>query len=399
MDDAWLKLARAPGLSARRVLDMLPATGGAEGFCALPEAELRRLGLNQAQCSAIKAPDRQQLEADARWLEHPRRHLLKLTDADYPSLLKSTPSPPLILWVEGDPGALWQPQLAMVGSRNPTAGGLAHARDFAGTLARGGWTITSGFAAGIDVACHRAALEASGQTVAVFGTGLDIIYPRSNAAFAGAIADQGALVSELPPGTPPRKQNFPGRNRIIAGLSLGVLVVEAALNSGSLITARLAAEQGREVFALPGSLHNPMVKGCHRLIKQGARLAESTTDITEALAPLAQQLALGLSERLAEAEVEAEAEAQRGEPVADATAGSGSRKERGTGDIDNRDALLADPDYERLWALMGFDPLSQDELAARSGLSAREVSSMLLMLELRGLVASAPGGRFSRVEA
>ncbi len=190
----------------------------------------------------------------------------------------------------------------MVGSRNPTAGGRDHARDFAGELSRAGWTITSGLAAGIDVTAHRAALDAGGQTVAVLGTGLDIIYPRSNQAVAAAISERGVLVSELPPGTPPRKQHFPDRNRIIAGLSLGVLVVEAALNSGSLITARLAAEQGREVFALPGSLHNPMVKGCHRLIKQGARLAESTGDITAALEPVARELALALTQQLQEPE-------------------------------------------------------------------------------------------------
>jgi DNA processing protein len=373
---AWLKIARAPGLRSQRLLELLPTTGGIDGFLALPAGALRKAGFNEAQIAALKAPDPAQLDADRAWLEGSRRRLLTITDPEYPALLRASPSPPAVLWLEGDSSALWQPQIAVVGSRNPTAGGRDHARDFAGELSRAGWTITSGLAAGIDVTAHRAALDAGGQTVAVLGTGLDIIYPRSNQAVAAAISERGVLVSELPPGTPPRKQHFPDRNRIIAGLSLGVLVVEAALNSGSLITARLAAEQGREVFALPGSLHNPMVKGCHRLIKQGARLAESTGDITAALEPVARELALALTQQLQEPE---------GKESKD------SRREH-----QSEPDLLEDKDYARLWDAIAHDPLSQDQLVERTGMSAREVSSMLLMLELRGFVTRESGGRIAR---
>lgn len=373
---SWLKIARAPGLRSQRLLELLPTTGGIDGFCALPAGVLRQAGLNEAQIAALKSPDHELLAADQAWLDQPGHGLLTIEDPEYPALLKAIPSPPVVLWVAGDSSALWQPQIAIVGSRNPTAGGRDHARDFAGALARSGWTITSGLAAGIDVTAHQAALDAGGQTVAVLGTGLDIVYPRSNRAAAAAIFERGVLVSELPPGTPPKKQNFPDRNRIIAGLSLGVLVVEAALNSGSLITARLAAEQGREVFALPGSLHNPMVKGCHRLIKQGARLAESTGDITEALEPVARELALALTRQL------------ENPPAQSDGAASATRSAE--------PGVLDDAEYARLWKSIAHDPVSQDQLIQRTGLSAREVSSMVLMLELQGFVTREPGGRFVR---
>jgi DNA processing protein len=211
--------------------------------------------------------------------------------------------------------------------------------------------------------------------VAVLGTGPDSVYPARNAEVAEAIVAAGALVTELPPGEPPRRWHFPTRNRIIAGLSLGILVVEAALNSGSLITARFAADQGREVFALPGSLHNPMVRGCHRLIKEGARLAESTRDITEALAPVAGELARALQRRLSEVDEPKSIPADRGQ---------------------DDDELLRDDDYARLWSAIGHDAVTQDRLAERTGLGSRELSSMLLMLELRGLVQTEAGGRVAR---
>ncbi len=380
MNDSWLKVARAPGLPSQRLLELLPTTGGVDGFCALPGAALRQAGLNEAQIAAIKMPDHGQLASDRAWLDQPGHRLMTIEDPDYPALLRAIPAPPVVLWLAGDAATLWQPQIAMVGSRNPTAGGRAHARDFAAALSRAGWTITSGLAAGIDVTSHQAALDAGGQTVAVLGTGLDVIYPRSSQATASAIFEHGLLVSELPPGTPPKKQNFPGRNRIISGLSLGVLVVEAALNSGSLITARLAVEQGREVFALPGSLHNPMVKGCHRLIKQGARLAESTMDITAELEPVARELALALVQQLDET-------------------GSGSaaaHRQRDSGSKSADADLLEDADYARLWEALGFDPVTQEQLVQRTGMVAREVSSMLLMLELRGFIAREPGGTVVR---
>lgn len=373
--DAWARIARVPGLSGRRLLELLPAVGGPEALCATPAGELRGMGFEAPQVEALLHPDPEKLDRDRAWLAPEGHHILGVTDKDYPALLQQIPGPPAVLWVRGDPGALWQPQVAMVGSRNPTAGGRDHARDFARSLAADGWCITSGLAAGIDVTAHLGALEGGGATVAVLGTGPDIVYPARNAEVAEAIVARGALVTELAPGAPPRRQHFPSRNRIIAGLSLGVLVVEAALNSGSLITARLAAEQGREVFALPGSLHNPMVRGCHRLIKQGARLAESTDDITGALAPIAGELARALQRRIA-TEDEAEARPNNGE----------------TAD----EEWLEDEDYARLWSALGHDPVSQDRLAERTGLGVREISSMLLMLELRGLVTTVTGGRVAR---
>lgn len=373
--EAWVRIARVPGLSGRRLLEILPAVGGPEALCAAPAGELRQMGFEAPQIDALLRPDPEKSARDRAWLAQDDHHVIGVTDPDYPALLQQISGPPAVLWVRGDPGALWQPQVAIVGSRNPTAGGRDHALDFARSLAADGWCITSGLAAGIDVTAHRGALEAGGCTVAVLGTGPDTIYPARNAEVAEAIVTSGALVTELPPGAPARRRHFPSRNRIIAGLSLGVLVVEAALNSGSLITARLAADQGREVFALPGSLHNPMVRGCHRLIKQGARLAESTQDVTEALAPVAGELARALQRRIA---------------------AEGAEEPR-TGTAVTPDAeCLQDEDYARLWSALGHDPVSQDRLAERTGLGVREISSMLLMLELRGLVATVAGGRVVR---
>ena len=376
MSNAWLKIARTPGLNGRRLLELLPVVGGAEALCAMPASQLSDLGIDSTQVQALREPDPALLDSDQAWLEAPGHHLLGISEPDYPALLQQIPGPPAVLWVRGDPAALWQPQVAMVGSRNPTPGGREHAREFAGTFVRDGWVITSGLAAGIDVTAHLGALDAGGVTVAVLGTGPDQVYPARHGEVAQAIAAHGALVTELPPGSPPRKQHFPSRNRIIAGLSLGVLVVEAALNSGSLITARLAAEQGREVFALPGSLHNPMVKGCHRLIKQGARLAESTRDISEALAPMAGELARALQRRLTLEE----------EPT-----------ERAGVVAPEDEELLRDADYARLWSALGHDPQTQEALDRRLGLGARALSSMLLMLELRGLVQTLDGGRVVRL--
>ena len=272
----------------------------------------------------------------------------------------------------GDPDALWQPQVAVIGSRNPTAGGRDNARDFAGELTLRGMTVTSGMAAGIDSVAHEAALDAGGLTVAVTGTGLDIVYPASGRALADRIRGQGALVSELPPGTPARRAHFPSRNRIISGLSLGVLVIEAGLRSGTLITARLAAGQGRDVFALPGSIHNPLAKGCHRLIRDGARLVESVDEILQELAPLAGQLASRLQGELA--------------------ASSAPSLEMRAADPQ----FELDSEYRRLWSCLGYDPTPVDSIVEQSGLTARAVSAMLLMLELRGMVEAHPGGAFSR---
>jgi DNA processing protein len=251
----------------------------------------------------------------------------------------------------------------MVGSRNPSPSGKENAREFAYHLTNSGITITSGLAIGVDGICHRGALDADGLTVAVTGTGLDRVYPASQHQLAHTIAERGVLVSEFPPGTEARAGNFPRRNRLISGLSLGVLVIEAAQKSGSLITARLAMEQGREVFAIPGSIHNPLAKGCHSLIRQGAKLVETAVDILEELAPL-----IGVIKTTPETE------------FADS--------------LNNENELS--PDYQQLLNCMGFDPVQVDILIDRSGLTPEEVSSMLILLELEGHVSSAPGGIYCR---
>ncbi len=324
----------------------------------------------------MQHPDLPQLQQDEEWLAQDGHALIPFDDDRYPALLTEIAIAPAALFVAGDVDALWQPQVAVIGSRNPTAGGVENARDFAGTLARQGFTITSGLAMGIDATAHRAALDAGAKTVAVMGSGVDRIYPASNRSLAEDIRQQGALVSEFPPGTSAKREHFPSRNRIISGLSLGVLVIEAALNSGSLITARLAAEQGREVFALPGSIHNPMSKGCHRLIREGARLVETDAEILQELAPLAGQLARSLQHQIQQHATEKPANSALRHKLED-------------------DAEY-DAEYRRLWSCLGHDPLPVDTLIASSGLTAKAVSAMLLMLELRGRVEAHPGGAFSR---
>jgi DNA processing protein len=333
--------------------------------------DLIRHGLSEAAADAISKPDEARIESDMKWLSHTNHHLLCWDDDAYPVLLRRINSPPAALFIDGDPGCLWQPQIAVIGSRNPTAGGLDHARDFSATLARQGMTITSGLASGIDSAAHTAALDIGALTIAVNGTGLDLVYPSSSRQVAERIRSQGAMISEFPLGSPPRRHHFPSRNRIISGLSLAVLVIEAGLNSGTLITARKAAEQGRDVFALPGSLHNPMAKGCHRLIREGARLVEKTSDIMQELGPVAAELQMEIRQRLEQAPVE----------------------EKRTGHQPN---LLDDPEYSAVWEQLSFDPKPVDIIIEQTGLSAREVSSMLLMMELKGLVKKERSGRFLR---
>lgn len=308
---------------------------------------------------------------DRAWLARDGHRVVGWGHPDYPPLLREIGSPPAALFVSGEVDLLWHPQLAVVGSRNPTAAGLEHAAAFSRALSRRGLAITSGLAAGIDASAHRAALDAGGTTVAVVATGPDRCYPRANAALSGRIEAEGALVSEHLPGTTARPQHFPSRNRIVAGLSLGTLVVEAAERSGALISARLAGDAGREVFAIPGSIRNPMARGCHRLIRQGAALVEHPDEVVEALAPLADSLAHALRQRLGDPIQEV----QPGLPMA----GPGP----------------ADPGHRRLWDALGHDPADLDTLARRTGLTVPQLSSMLLLMELEGCV-SAEHGRFSR---
>jgi DNA processing protein len=364
---AYLILMRAPSLSGARLFEQLAQYGSAaEVLDAGPSAWRGELAPNT--CDFLAGARTDMVGNDLRWLEAEHHYLVTLTDPVYPDLLKQLSDPPAGLFVSGNPALLSTPQLAVVGSRNPTPYGRETAESFARHLSTCGLTITSGLAAGIDAASHRGALQSSaGLTVAVCGTGLDIVYPRSSEALAREIEQRGALVSEFPPGTPPRKHHFPRRNRIISGLSLGTMVVEATLGSGSLITARMAGDQGREVFAIPGSIHNPMAKGCHQLIRQGAKLVDTADDILSELGPLAATLRAPF-------------------PMA------GTETPDSTGNSQDR----LDKDYKILLDALGFEPLGVDQLVARSGLGADSVASMLLMLELSGRIESYPGGLYLR---
>jgi DNA processing protein len=374
-----LRLVAAAGaLEPRRAL--LEAHGGdAPAALAAGPAAWRRHGLDQTQRQALAAPERAGLEHALRWLARPGHHLLGWGDPDYPQLLARTGRAPLALFVAGDPARLWHPQVAVVGTRNPTAGGRDNAAAFARALAGSGFGVASGLAAGVDTAAHQAALAVGGLTVAVLGCGPDIAYPRRNAGLLARVAAEGAVVSEHLPGTSPQKAHFPTRNRILAGLSLGTLVVEAAWRSGALITARLAAEAGREVMALPGSIHNPMARGCHRLIRDGAALVEAPAEVLALLAPGAAGLAEALRGRLAASTPEGPLPSAAEDGSAPARAGSGT----------------AGADHDRLWQALGHDPSDMDALVSRTGLTAAELSSMLLVMELEGRVAN-EHGRYSR---
>lgn len=363
---SWLRLIRCPGLAGVRVRQLLDTHGSAAAAVVSGRHGWRAAGLADGLIDGLPGDDDPLIDDDLRWLDGASHHLLCWGDEDYPPTLRDLPNAPAALFVAGDPTLLWHAQVAVVGSRNPTAGGRDNASDFAAELARSGLVVTSGLAAGIDAAAHLAALEAGGSTVAVMGTGPDRVYPSGNRRLAARIATDGALVSEYPPGTDARREHFPRRNRIVVGLSLGPLVVEAALQSGALISARLAAEAGREVFALPGSIHNPLARGCHRLIRDGAALVESADEILQALAGPARELGLQLRERLSKA-----------------------------GDNAVVERLTDDPERERLLAALGHDPVPMEQLVARTGLTVDALSSMLLVLELEGRVAAAHG-RYAR---
>jgi len=312
----------------------------------------------------LQSPDWDQVERDLEWLSADNRHVIDQQHQLYPELLKQIPDPPALLFVQGDVNLLSKWQLAIVGSRNPSASGRDTAFEFARYLADGDIVITSGLATGIDAAAHKGALASSGKTIAVIGTGLDRVYPAAHRDLAHHIAENGTIISEFPLGTSPKAENFPRRNRIISGLSLGTLVVEAAVKSGSLITARMAMEQGREVFAIPGSIHNPLSRGCHQLIREGAKLVETANDIIEELGALA-----GFVPQ----------QENRYAPT---------EKVLATTELDK--------DYQQLFEFLGYDPIHIDILIDKSGLTADAVSSMLLLLELQGQVASLPGGRYVR---
>ncbi|MDX1455827.1 MAG: DNA-processing protein DprA [Gammaproteobacteria bacterium] len=360
----WLALVRTPGLGWPSLDAMLAEFGTPGALFTLNPRQLTPFDLSPKTRDALQNPDWERVDTDIAWMEDSGTTLVPATSKDYPEFLRGIDHPPIALFARGDVGLLTDYQLAIVGSRNPTRGGTATAADFAGTLARAGLVITSGLASGIDAAAHAGALDAGGGTIAVCGTGLDRLYPASNKELGERIVAEGLMISEFPPGTSPRPENFPRRNRIISGMSLGTLVVEAAQRSGSLITARLASEQGREVFAIPGSIHNPLARGCHRLIRDGAKLVESAADVLEDIRNLA-----SLPTQLADTITSPEAEEEDSN----------------------------DPDYERVLQTLGFDPTPVDVIVAQTGLKADVISSMLLILELQGRVEASPGGRYARV--
>jgi DNA processing protein len=351
--DAWIDLALVPGLGPANFRALLSAFGLPHQILAASHAQLSRVVSPSLATAVLSGNRADSVAKNLEWARQPGHDILTLADERYPKRLFEIPDPPPLLFIHGDPKWLSAPSLGIVGSRNATPGGLALAEQFGQACSDAGLTIVSGLALGIDAAAHRGGLAGRGSTLAVMGTGPDDIYPKRNAALGREIASRGALVTEFPLATAPLAANFPRRNRLIAGLSRGVLVVEAALGSGSLITARLAAEQGRDVFAIPGSIHSPLAKGCHALIKQGAKLVDSAQDVLEEL---------------------------------------------GMGGMPTRS-----PDHHisghesALLQHMGYDPCNIDTLTDRSGLTADVVSAMLLALELEGRVGSLPGGLYQRL--
>lgn len=359
----WLRLALTPGLgdaTARKLLARfgLPAQifSASHGDLApvVGEAQARRVSAARSDAT-IQAG----IDEALQWLQAPDSHVVTLADADYPRSLLDIPDPPAVLYLKGRREMLGRPALALVGSRNATAQGIANAEQFAAALSRAGYAVVSGQALGIDTAAHRGGLSGAGSTIAVIGTGADVVYPARNRSLAHEIAEKGLIVSEFPLKTPALAENFPRRNRIISGLSRGVVVIEAALRSGSLITARLAGEQGREVFAIPGSIHSPLSKGCHLLIKQGAKLVDAVEDILEEL----------------------------GTPLL--PSGAPAPREVAPAALD--DALGA------LLKEIGHDPVTVDVLARRTGQAADRLMAALMELELAGRVAQLPGGRVQRI--
>lgn len=362
----WLALWRVKGVGVKNYFTLLNAFGTPASTFKASLSDLKEAGVTTAIANAIKSFDYSQVDQDLTWLERDGCHVMCWCDEDYPVLLREIPDPPPVLFIRGDRTALSALQIAMVGTRNPSPMALKTAHAFAKSFATFGLTVTSGLALGIDQASHRGALDAKGITIAVAATGLDRIYPASHKPLAEQIIITGAIVSEFPIGTQAKPGYFPRRNRIISGLSLGVLVVEAAIKSGTLVTARLAMEQGREVFAIPGSIHNPLSKGCHHLIRQGAKLVETAEDVLEDLSSLSL--------------------------AAINTEGAASESS-----VANEPAL--EKEYVKLLEKIAFDPTSVDQLVVETDFTVDEISSMLLVLELQGLVSSAPGGLFYRCAA
>ncbi len=382
---AWLQLVLTDGVGPATARDLLSRFGLpgeilSAGFPALQKCVPEKIAL--ALAGKPDAAMQLQIDKTLAWAAEPGNHVLTLADANYPQALLSIPDPPPLLYAKGRTELLSRPGVAIVGSRNATAQGLQNAERFAQTLSSAGLCVVSGLALGIDAAAHSGACSETpdhGSTIAITGTGLDLVYPAKHRALAHRIAEHGCLLSEYPIGTAAIAANFPRRNRLISGMSLGVLVVEAALQSGSLITARSALEQGREVFAIPGSIHSPLAKGCHQLIRQGAKLVESAQDILEelqlhALAPAVQQAITTSKHSTRYAAVMTQPESTGAPAVTDERA-------------------------QQVLQAAGHDPTSVDQLAERTGLAASEIQASLLLLELDGIFERLSDGRYQRLMA
>lgn len=373
---AWLQFLRAPGMGPAKRRALFETLGSIEAVLNMSEPQARALRVNSESLKALRRHDSAQLDQDLAWFEREQRHLLVLGEPDYPELLARAADAPVALFAMGDVARLHLPCIAMVGSRGASKQGA----EFAGALARdfsaSGLTVVSGMALGIDSAAHAGALIGPGSTAAVFATGLDVIYPKQNAALVQQVLEQGGVVvSEMPLGSAPLPALFPQRNRIISGLSLGVVVVEASTQSGSLVTARFAGEQGREVFAVPGSIHNPMARGCHQLIRQGAKLVESAQDVLSELSGL----------------IGAQLQAQTA-----AVTPTKTSKPRAPASKPATTALPVSPEQQAFLELLGFDPVTMDRLVELSGLSVPALTGVLMELELEGHVERLAGARYQR---
>ena len=362
----WLAVGRVGVCNGHAVLRALEAFGSIGGLFEAGDRELAALGFSRAAIARTRAVDWSAVGRDRDVLERIGAGIVPIGTTLYPARLAAIASPPPLLYCRGDPAVLDCPQIAIVGSRSATRGGGERARVLAGELAACGLVVTSGLARGIDAAAHRGALDTGAPSVAVLATGPDRIYPRSNAELAGELLETGAVITERAPGTPPLPENFPRRNRLISGLSVGVLVVEASLRSGSLITARLAADEGREVFAVPGSVDSPLSHGCHALIRDGAKLVESVVDVLDEIAHLDVLPRPPVIPRPAAAD------------GPDATVGNLRASERNVLDA------------------VGHDPVTLDQLAGHTELTAGRLASILLALELEGRIEALPGGRYVR---
>lgn len=351
--EAWVRLSLAHGFSDEHFRRLLVALGGPQQILAASAADLARIVPRQVAAAVCAPVPEERMRAIGMWLDDAANHIVTLADSNYPQALLQIADPPPVIYSKGRVELLNHASFAVVGSRNATQQGLAHAESFARVLSDAGLTIVSGLALGIDAAAHRGGLAGASSSIGVIGTGLDIVYPARNRELADELAQHGCIISEFALGTPPAAANFPRRNRLISGLARGCLVVEAAISSGSLITARMANEQGKDVFAIPGSIHSPLAKGCHSLIKQGAKLAETAEDILE-------DLRLPVSRALSQA-----------------------------GD--------SDVATDRVLDALGFEPCDIDTLSARIGMGTDKISALLTEWEIEGRVEALPGGRYQRV--